>query len=522
MCVYVCMYVCMLFVLFFLIGDHNSTQLNSGRATVDPDLGNVVISELFLRFLELVLSDVAKVSALAAALAVPMRFCQSTWQLIRFAQQLHACRSALVAADGRRLAACLSKSNQLSRIALFGAALPFERQPDTESDSESENESKNEEVSLQLALDHSEEIEIFQSFSMAKMTELQLRAAVDAVDLSRLATNGDRAGAGAGAGAAPLTLSPFRTWLQQSALAEKQLVRILPYHRDVSAAAQSFLECVDATRQGDFVRFQRAAATLRPRLLASLCGEDESSRVLDYLAAECSRDRPDLAGRSRVRSALDDASFTKKLFALLRPMRGENLTLSTAPSLTLTRLRLLKPTATTGQVRAELQTLLSHSLENSRDSLRNPLWVIALAIIVHLLWVGSDCEVRSPPLEEGEGERAVVIVSHRLRSFLQRLVLTDSRQPDLLALIEVLTDIARTRTRTTRTGERRSGPNRASEQGRLGSLHSMDLDFSSPKMLEDVISHVGNLLLSEEEEQDGQVRLPLSRTLLQALHVDKK
>eukprot|EP01036_Dinobryon_divergens_P023496 gene23496-31848_t len=482
-----------------------------GRATVDPDLGNIVISELFLRFLELVLSDVAKVSALAAALAIPMRFCTHTWQLIRFARHLLACRSALIAADGPLLATCLSQA-QLSRIGLLGAALPCERQPDA---AESGSESESEEISLQLALDHAEEVEIFQSFSMAKLTELQLRAAV--VDLTCSFSGSSSSSSSEGG---RWELSRFRSWLQQSALAEKQLVRILPYHRDVSAAAKAFLECVDATRQGDSVRFQRAAATLRPRLLADLCGADESSRVLDLLA----RDLPDLAGRSGVRLAVDDTSFTKELFALLRPIRGENLTLSKAtPSLTLTRLRLLKPTATTGQVRAELQTLLSNSLENSLVSLRNPLWVIVLAIIVHLLWVDNTCEVRSPALdEEGEGEREderekEVVVSHRLRSFLQRLVLTDSRQPDLLALLEVLTDIAKTR--TTKTEERGSGPNRASEQARLGSL---ELDLSSPKMLENVISHVGNILLSEQEQDDGQVRLPLSRTLLQALHVEKK
>ena len=58
-------------------------------------VGNIVISDLFSRFLELVLSEVAEISTLAAALAVPMRFCSHTSQLIRSARQLHGCRSAL-------------------------------------------------------------------------------------------------------------------------------------------------------------------------------------------------------------------------------------------------------------------------------------------------------------------------------------------------------------------------------------------------------------------------------------------
>ena len=481
---------------------------------MDPKLGNIVISDLFSRFLELVLSDVTKISALAATLAIPMRFCTHTAQLIRFARHLHGCRSALIKADGRELAASLSQS-QWSRISLFGSALPFDGAPDAESASEGQWEDR----SLQLALDHAEEIEIFQSFAMAKITELKLREVLE--EMSRAVKSAEPLLAGRrgewGGG--------FRSWLQQCALAEKQLLRILPFHRDISEASRSFVACLDATRQGDLVRFAAAAAPLQRMLhAANLCGEDDCRRIIDYMSRECARDRPDLAERTGFTVAVDEdgaASFTKRLFALLLPIRG---TVSATPSLTLTRLRMLKPATTTGQVRAALQTLLGHSVRDNLVSLRYPLWVIALAIIVHLLWVDNDGEVRLPSRGEeagedkgGDEEEAVVVtVSHRLRSFLQRLVLVDTRQPDLLVLLEVLSDISRTRAAKT---DRGSGSQRTGEQGRVGSLQSMD--FSTPRMLEDVISHVGSVLRLEEEE-GGQVRLPLSRTLLQALRVEMK
>mmetsp|Transcript_28708 Transcript_28708/g.39403 ORF Transcript_28708/g.39403 Transcript_28708/m.39403 type:complete len:1855 (+) Transcript_28708:3-5567(+) len=393
------------------IHDDLNYYLVRGRATYDAKSGNVLVSELFCKFLELVLVDSEKAMILAGKLSISFSWSTRTTQLLKVAQLLHQCRYALISNDAEKLIDSL-KSNTIlqNTYPSFVNGFHLFRNVPHNSDkahdvslpllsNSMDGNNVGREISLQSTFDQREEIELFQSHAAAVVTEHYLANVIhliidmaksDVSDYSTLDSNKD--------------IMDLMNWVSTLNCKDSFFSSRLQYHEEMLLVSNEYSACLQSALLGDGIKFRRQLhellnVTKCSPTFSRICSEQNENLLWAAMEAICSR-RCVHPFDSKVGimvgsiTVVEQHDFMTEMLDLLRILKSASMS-NTADSTLLSYERHILQRHLAWKLKSKNHISVSMELFSKLESLlkkvklddivKEPLWVACLATIVHSL-----------------------------------------------------------------------------------------------------------------------------------------